>query len=82
MSAWETGPKPYCMEFGGSKQPVMEALRRLSGDGLIEILPQVGSRVATPRDVSDFDVMFGGFEGTIAGVAHCAAPSRSSTSWS
>ena len=58
-------------EFGVSKQPVMEALRRLAGDGLIEIVPQVGSRVATysPREVSDFFVMFGGFEGTIAGIA-------------
>ena len=54
-----------------SKQPVMEALRRLSGDGLIEIVPQVGSRVATfaPHEVSDFYLMFGGFEGTIAGIA-------------
>ena len=54
-----------------SKQPVMEALRRLSGDGLVEILPQVGSRVATYalREVSDFFLMFGGFEGTIAGIA-------------
>ena len=58
-------------EFGVSKQPVMEALRRLAGDGLIEILPQVGSRVAEfgPREVADFFVMFGGFEGTIAGIA-------------
>src|SRR3954453_56299 len=58
-------------EFGVSKQPVMEAMRRLAGDGLIEIVPQVGSRVATfpPREVSDFFVMFGGFEGTIAGIA-------------
>lgn len=59
------------IEFGVSKQPVMEALRRLSGDGLIEILPQVGSRVATygPQEVEDFFLMFGGFEGTIAGIA-------------
>jgi len=59
------------IEFGVSKQPVMEAMRRLAGDGLIEIVPQVGSRVArfTPREVSDFFVMFGGFEGTIAGIA-------------
>ena len=58
-------------EFGVSKQPVMEAMRRLAGDGLVEIVPQVGSRVATftPREVSDFFVMFGGFEGTIAGIA-------------
>ncbi|QJY47454.1 GntR family transcriptional regulator [Pseudonocardia broussonetiae] len=59
------------LEFGVSKQPVMEALRRLSGDGLIDIYPQVGSRVAIypPQEVDDFFVMFGGFEGTIAGIA-------------
>ncbi len=58
-------------EFGVSKQPVMEALRRLAGDGLMEIVPQVGSRVARYdlREVEDFYVMFGGFEGTIAGIA-------------
>jgi DNA-binding GntR family transcriptional regulator len=58
-------------EFGVSKQPVMEALRRLSADGMVEILPQVGSRVATYalREVEDFFLMFGGFEGTIAGIA-------------
>lgn len=59
------------IEFEVSKQPVMEALRRLAGDGLIEILPQVGSRVATYelQEVEDFFLMFGGFEGTIAGIA-------------
>ena len=58
-------------EFGVSRQPVMEALRRLSADGLVEIMPQVGCRVReySQRDVSDFFVMFGGFEGTIAGIA-------------
>lgn len=59
------------LEFEVSKQPVMEALRRLSGDGLIDIYPQVGSRVAIypSHEVEDFFVMFGGFEGTIAGIA-------------
>jgi DNA-binding GntR family transcriptional regulator len=59
------------IEFGVSKQPVMEALRRLSGDGMIDILPQVGSEVATYdlREVEDFYLMFGGFEGSIAGIA-------------
>ncbi|MDX1874120.1 GntR family transcriptional regulator [Mycolicibacterium sp. 120266] len=59
------------VEFGVSKQPVMEALRRLAADGLIEIQPQVGSRVMayTLREVADFYMMFGGFEGTIAGIA-------------
>ncbi len=66
LSAVEIGA-----EFEVSKQPVMEALRRLSGDGLIDIIPQVGSRVATyqPHEVGDFFVMFGGFEGSIAGIA-------------
>jgi DNA-binding GntR family transcriptional regulator len=38
---------------------------------LVEILPQVGSRVTTYglREVEDFFLMFGGFEGTIAGIA-------------
>lgn len=59
------------VEFGVSKQPVMEALRRLSTDGMVEIVPQVGSRVSRYelREVEDFYVMFGGFEGTIAGIA-------------
>jgi DNA-binding GntR family transcriptional regulator len=59
------------IEFGVSKQPVMEALRRLSSDGLMEIVPQVGCRVSRYdlREVDDFYVMFGGFEGTIAGIA-------------
>ena len=58
-------------EFGVSKQPVMEALRLLAGDGLIEILPQIGSVViAYPqREVHDFFKMFAGFEGAIAAVA-------------
>jgi DNA-binding GntR family transcriptional regulator len=64
-------PEALRGEFGVSKQPVMEALRRLAGDGLVEIVPQVGSQVAryAMREVADFFVMFGGFEGTIAGMA-------------
>jgi DNA-binding GntR family transcriptional regulator len=58
-------------EFGVSKQPVMDALRRLSTDGLVEIIPQVGVRVPvyTTTDVSDFFALFGGLEGAVAGVA-------------
>jgi DNA-binding GntR family transcriptional regulator len=54
-----------------SKQPVMEALRLLSADGIVEILPQVGCQVATysPVEVVDFFTMFGGFEGAIAAAA-------------
>jgi DNA-binding GntR family transcriptional regulator len=58
-------------EFGVSKQPVMEALRRLSSEGLVEIIPQVGCRVPVYSgvDVSDFFAIFGGMEGAVAGVA-------------
>ena len=58
-------------EFSVSKQPIMDAMRRLASDGLIEIIPQVGCRV--PRyqlnEVRDFYTMFGGMEGAVAGVA-------------
>ena len=58
-------------EFGVSKQPIMDAMRRLDSDGLIEIIPQVGCRV--PRyesaEITDFYTMFGGMEGAIAGIA-------------
>lgn len=58
-------------EFSVSKQPVMEALRLLSGDGLVEIIPQVGCVVASYplREVGDFYQMFAGFEGAIAAAA-------------
>ncbi|HEY7485402.1 MAG TPA: GntR family transcriptional regulator [Streptosporangiaceae bacterium] len=58
-------------DFGVSKQPVMDALRRLSGDGLVEIIPQVGCRVVTydEQEIADFFAMFGGFEGTVAAAA-------------
>jgi DNA-binding GntR family transcriptional regulator len=57
--------------LGVSKQPIMEALRRLDADGLVEIIPQVGCRVAAygPHDVADYFTLFGAFEGAIAGVA-------------
>ncbi|MHA6793092.1 GntR family transcriptional regulator [Pseudonocardia bannensis] len=58
-------------QFQVSKQPVMEALRRLSGEGLVEIIPQVGCQVCSypPQEVDDFFRLFGGLEGTIAEVA-------------
>lgn len=58
-------------EFGVSKQPVMEALRLLSSDGLVEIFPQIGCVVASysQPEVADFFRMFSAFEGAIAGVS-------------
>lgn len=58
-------------EFQVSKQPVMEALRRLSGEGLVEIIPQVGCQVCSysPQEVEDFFRLFGAMEGTVAEIA-------------
>jgi DNA-binding GntR family transcriptional regulator len=58
-------------EFGVSKQPVMDALRRLSADGLVEIIPQVGCQVTryTDAEVADFFMFFSEIEASIAEVA-------------
>lgn len=63
--------EPLKAEFGVSKQPIMEALRLLSADGLVDIIPQVGSVVASypARETADFFDMFAGFEGAIAAAA-------------
>ncbi len=59
------------LQLGVSKQPVMEALRRLSADGMIEIVPQVGCLMTgyDLHEIEDFYLGFGGFEGSIAGIA-------------
>lgn len=58
-------------DFEVSKQPVMDAMRRLAAEGLVEIVAQSGCRVPvySERDVRDFFAMFGGLEGAVAGVA-------------
>ena len=58
-------------EFDVSRQPVMEAMRRLASEGLVEIVPQVGCRVPVypGSDVEDFFAMFAVMEGSVAGVA-------------
>jgi DNA-binding GntR family transcriptional regulator len=58
-------------EFGVSKQPVMDAMRRLEATGLVQIVPQSGCRVAayTRQEILDFFNLFGRFEGEIAAAA-------------
>lgn len=58
-------------EFGTSRHPVLDALRMLDNDGLVEVLPQVGCRVKVyePADVEDFFTLFGGIEAMVAGLA-------------
>jgi DNA-binding GntR family transcriptional regulator len=59
------------VEYGVSKQPVMDALRRLETTGLVQIVPQSGCRVVaySAEEVSDFFGLFAKFEGEIAAAA-------------
>jgi len=58
-------------QFGVSKQPVMEAMRRLESIGIVEIVPQSGCRVIrySAQEIRDFFNLFGRFEGEIAAAA-------------
>lgn len=57
-----------CAEHGISKQPVMEALRALAADRLVEIQPQVGVRVRefSPAEIEAFFWLFSRSEGAMA----------------
>ena len=57
--------------FACSRVPIMEALKRLEGEGLVEILPQVGCRVIAPDadDVGDFFKLFAVTEALVARLA-------------
>ena len=58
-------------ELGVSRQPVMEAVKRLAGEGFLEIIPQVGCRVVAPdrREIEDFFRVFSVTEGLCAELA-------------
>jgi DNA-binding GntR family transcriptional regulator len=58
-------------QLGVSRQPVMEAIKRLEADELVEIAPQVGCRVRrpSPSEVEDFFVMFAAMEAEINAFA-------------
>ena len=58
-------------QLGVSRQPVMEALKRIEADGAIEILPQIGCRIRIPDagEVEDFFQMFAAMEGEISAFA-------------
>jgi len=57
--------------FGVSKQPIMDALRQLASEDLVEIVPQVGCVVRTysNEDRDEFFEMFAVLEGTLAARA-------------
>jgi DNA-binding GntR family transcriptional regulator len=54
-----------------SRQPAMEAVKRLAADGFVTILPQIGCRVVQPEPdhVADFYRLFASSEGLIARLA-------------
>jgi DNA-binding GntR family transcriptional regulator len=56
---------------GASRQPVMEALKRLESEGFVRIIPQVGCRVVTPTtdEVRDFYEVFATMEGLVSRFA-------------
>ena len=54
-----------------SRQPVMEALKRLQAEGFVDVIPQVGCRVATPspEEALDFYEVFATMEGLVSRLA-------------
>jgi DNA-binding GntR family transcriptional regulator len=54
-----------------SRQPILEAMRRLATERLVEIIPQVGCRVAThsAQEIGDFFQLFATIEGLLAQLA-------------
>jgi len=59
------------IELGASRQPVMDALKRLSTEGFLDIIPQVGVRVVVPQrnDFIDFFRLHASIEGLCAELA-------------
>ncbi|WP_285415055.1 GntR family transcriptional regulator [Variovorax sp. efr-133-TYG-130] len=57
--------------IGASRQPVMDAMRRLSSEGFLSVVPQVGCLVVQPdkREIADFLRMLASIEGTCAELA-------------
>lgn len=63
--------KELSEETGASRQPIMAALNRLSAEGFVRIIPQVGCQVISPskEEIADFFLMFQRMEGLLAELA-------------
>lgn len=63
--------KELSAETGASRQPIMSALNRLSADGFVRIIPQVGCQVINPsrEEIADFFLMFQRMEGLLIELA-------------
>ncbi|MCW2986985.1 MAG: transcriptional regulator [Conexibacter sp.] len=59
------------VSMGTSRQPVLEAIKRLQDDGLVEVTPQVGSHVVIPplNGVADFFEVFATLESLVTRFA-------------
>jgi DNA-binding GntR family transcriptional regulator len=60
-----------CERFGTSRTPLREAIKILSSEGLVELLPNRGARVATlnAREIDDMVQVVAGLEATAAELA-------------
>lgn len=58
-------------ETGASRQPIMSALNRLSTEGFVNIVPQVGCEVIHPskQEIADFFLLFEKLEGLLVRLA-------------
>ena len=58
-------------ETGASRQPIMSALNRLSAEGFVHIVPQVGCEIINPSpdEIGDFFKLFQRLEGLLGELA-------------
>lgn len=63
--------KALSTETGASRQPIMAALSRLSTEGFVKIVPQVGCQIISPSktEIEDFFMLFQQLEGLLADLA-------------
>lgn len=63
--------KELSEDTGASRQPIMSALNRLSTEGFVRIIPQVGCSVInpSPKEIGDFFLLFERQEGLFAELA-------------
>ena len=63
--------KELSKDTGASRQPIMSALNRLSAEGFVHIIPQVGCEVIhpSPTEIADFFLLFQRQEGLLAELA-------------
>jgi DNA-binding GntR family transcriptional regulator len=58
-------------ELSVSRQPILDAMRRLAGERLVEIIPQVGCHLAvhTRHEIGDFFLLFASVEALLTQLA-------------